>query len=142
MATYTALNVLSSAVEEPKYNQFGLITEIYTVAMPVTLSAGDTVNGPILPAGCYLYDVVLDSTALDSNATPTIVLEAGYTGSLAAFIAASTVAQHGGRQVSNVAGTLGFTASTPTQLLVTVATVAATKAAGTLRIAFTYTASP
>ena len=142
MATYTALNVLSSAVEEPKYVEVGLITEIYTVALPNTLSAGDTIDGPILPAGCYLYDVVLDSDDLDTNATPTILLEAGYSGHLAAFIAASTVAQHGGRGNSNVAGTLGFNATTATQLLVTVTTAAATMAAGTLRIALTYTASP
>ncbi len=142
MATWTATNVLTGAVETPKYVEIGVVTEIYSVALTTALANGDTILGPVLPAGCYITDVVVDSGALDSNGTPTIAFEAGYTGALGAFIAGSTVAQHGGVQFANVAGTMGFTASANTQILVTITTGAATAEAGTLRIRLSYTASP
>ena len=143
MANWIATNVLSGAVETPKYVEIGIITEIYTVALTTALANGDTIFGPTMPAGCYLMDVKVDVDQLDTNGTPLIAFEAGYTGALAAFIASgNATARTGGIQPANVHGTVGFTAATNTQVLVTVTAAAATAAAGTMRIALSYTASP
>lgn len=143
MATFIATDVLTGAVEVTKYVEIANVTEIYTIALPTTIVSGDTIKGPTIPAGNYLVDVIVDVDDLDSNGSPTIAFEAGYTSHLGAFIATgNTTAQAGGVQHANVAGTVGFTATTDTQILVTLTASPATGQAGTMRIAAVYTASP
>jgi len=140
MATWNAVNVLSGTTELPKYNAFGATVEQWKVTLTTALASGDTIVGPTLPAGCYLSNVKIDTGSLDSSAG--IVIEAGYTGALAAFIAASTIGQGGGIQSANVAGTVGFSATTNTQILVTTTHVATTALQGVMVIEISYTASP
>ena len=113
MATWNAVNVLSGTTELPKYNAFDHV-EQWKVTLTTALASGNTIVGPTLPAGCYLSNVKIDTGSLDSGAG--MVIEAGYTGALAAFIATSTIGQGGGIQSANVAGTLGFSATTNTQI--------------------------
>src|SRR5271165_4558910 len=132
MANWQATNVLTGAVEGPKYTEIGTIDEIWSVALTTALASGDTIFGPTMPAGCYLTNVTVDTGSLDSSTG--ITFEAGYTGHLAAFIAGSTVGQGGGIQGANVPGTVGFTATTNTQILVTTTHVATTPVAATMVI--------
>lgn len=142
MANWQTRNVLTSAVEGPKYNQIGLVTEIWSVALTTALANGDTILGPTIPANTYLFDVAVDVGQLDSNGSPTIAFEAGYVGALGAFIVGSTTARAGGIQTANVAGTVGYTATTNTQVVGTITTGAATAKAGTWVFRVTYTANP
>lgn len=139
--TWQMTNVLTGAPEGPKYTEVGTITEIWTVAVTTSLGNGDTLSGPVIPAGTYLQDVVVDTDDLDSATS--ITFECGYTGHLAAFIATSnTTMQTGGIQHANVKGTVGFTASTNTTVLITITAAAGTPVAGTVRLMVTYTANP
>ncbi len=144
MATWQAVNINPGAVEGPKYYEIGAIEEIWTVALPTALANGDTILGPTLPVGCWLTNVRVAVTQLDSNGTPTLTFEGGYTGALGAFFTGSTAAQgaNGGIQSATLPATLGFTATTPTQLLITITAGAATAKAGTMVVEITYTANP
>lgn len=147
MATWTMTNVLTGAVELPKYNDTGMIVEQYQVTLTTALANGDTIVGPTLPAGCYLSNVKVDTKSLDSGSG--IVFKVGYTGALAAFITGSTVGQAGGIQSANVAGTVGFTYApgsppipTNCPILATITTGAGTAVQGNFVMEITYTASP
>ncbi|MDE2471248.1 MAG: hypothetical protein KGL35_21570 [Bradyrhizobium sp.] len=143
MATWQGLNALSGQTELPKYNPTGAQVAIYTVALTTALANGDTIEGPVIPAGSYLQDIIVDTDQLDSNASATIAFESGYTGHLAAFIASgNTTARAGGIAHANVAGVVGATFPSDTQVLVTLTAGAATAKAGTMRICAVYTASP
>lgn len=142
MAVWQATNVLTGTIENPKYVEIGIITEIWKVALGTTLALNDTILGPVIPAGTYLDNVVIDTGQLDSNGSPAIVFKVGFTGTTAAFITGSTVGQAGGIQAANVAGTVGYTSTTNTTLLATISTAAATAKAGTFVMKVTYTASP
>ena len=141
MATIYATNVLTGTTELPKYNATGSITEIWVASLTTALASGDTIVGPTMPAGCYLENVVTDWDDIDSGSGATF--ECGYTSHLAAFIATGTTTPaSGGIQAANVAGTVGFTSTTDTQVLVTMTGTAGTPVAGKVRIKLSYTASP
>src|ERR1700742_5087519 len=139
MANWQATNVLTGAVEGPKYVEVGTVDEIWSVALTTALALNDVILGPVIPAGTYLDDVKLDCDDLDGATS--ITMSVGYASHTAAFITASTIARAGGIQGANVAGTIGFTSTTNTQVLVTITAAAGTPVAGTLRILVRYTAS-
>lgn len=139
MANINATNVVTGAVENPKYIQAGVITEIYSAAVTTSLAQNDTVTGPKIPANCTLLNVILDSDDLDSGTS--IKWDVGISGTAAKFISASTVSQAGGIATANVAGTVGYTPTSDTAVIAKVNTAAGTAVAGTIRIAIVYTAS-
>lgn len=135
MGNVSAVNILTGTPEVAKYIETGTPVEIWRMAVTTALASGDTIAGPILPANCYLVDCTVDCGAIGTGATFTV----GYQGAPAAFISAGAVnaVSH-----ANVSGALGYTATTPTQILLTMTGTAGTPAAGTIRIAVEYTASP
>lgn len=135
MGAVQAVNIQTGAREGAKYVQIGTPVEIWTAAVTTALASGDTISGPILPANNYLVDLTVDCGAIGTGATYTV----GYTGQPAAFLSAGAVNTVGH---ANVSGALGFTATTPTTILLTMTGTAGTPAAGTIRIAIEYTASP
>lgn len=143
MATWQGLNVNTGQVEGPKYDATGVTAAIYSVALTTALANGDVIEGPTVPAGVFLTDVVVDVASLDSNVTPTLTFECGTATTPAQFIASgNTTAQAGGVAHANVAGTVGTTFSTPTAIQVTITHAAATAKADTMTIMATYTATP
>lgn len=141
MGTVQALNVLTGTTEGAKYNATGNTSEIWAAATTTALAVTDTISGPIIPAGCYLVDVLVSWTDVDSATS--FVWGCGYVGALAAFIAAgNTTGQATGIAHANVAGAVGFTAATNTTVLVTIGATAGTPVAGTCTICVIYTASP
>lgn len=141
MAIWQATNVLTGAVEGPKYIETGVVTEIWSVLLTTALASGDTINGPVIPAGCYLDSFTVDTDSLDSSTG--VTFEAGYASHLAAFIkTGNATAQGGGIQGANAAGTVGFASTSNVTTLVTITHVATTAVQGTMRIKVTYTASP
>lgn len=141
MATLQATNILTGTTEGAKYNATGNTSEIWTVATTTALASGDTISGPIIPANTYVVDVIVSWTDVDSSTGATF--ECGYTGTLGAFIATgNTTPQTGGIVHANVAGAIGYTATTNTTVLVTMTATPTTAVAGTCRICAIYTPSP
>lgn len=140
MGTVTATNVATGAVEEVKYIETKTMSEIYSAATTTALAITDTIVGPSLPAGTFLWDVVVDWTDVDSAASFTWT--AGISGTLAKFISTSTVGQAAGIAHMNVGGNLGYSPAADTPVLVTITATAGTPVAGTCRISLIYTASP
>lgn len=142
MGTVTMTDVLSGAVEVPKYIQAGNMSEIYTAAVTTSLASGDLLLGPKIPAGCYLVDVVLDATDLDSAGTPAVTATVGISGTLAKFISTVTLGTAGNVTHMNVGGNLGYSPTTDTQVQVSITGTAGTAVAGTINLGVIYTASP
>lgn len=141
MANWQALNVLTNAVEGPKYIEVGVVVEIWKAALTTALANGDTILGPVIPAGVFVDGITVDVDQLDTGGG--ITFEVGYVGALAAFIASgNTTAQAGGIVGANVAGTVGLTFAVNTQVVATITHVATTPKAGNFRIKASYTASP
>lgn len=141
MATYQLTSVLSGTIELPKYIQIGVCTEIWALSLTTPLLLGDSLLGPTIPAGVYLDNVRVDTAQLDSGNL--IAFEVGYVGSLAAFIGSgNTTARLGGLVGANVAGTVGATFATNTQVVLTITTAPSVFVPGRLAISCSYTASP
>lgn len=141
MANWQAVNINTGTPEKPKYNAVGPTTELWVATLTTALASADTILGPTIPAGTYLTGVTIASDSLDSSTG--LTFEAGYTGTLGAFISTgNTTAQAGGIATMNVAAGKGYTATTDTQVLVTITHVATTPVAGKMRIEVTYLANP
>lgn len=140
MATFQAVNILTGTTEGVKYNATGVTSEIWTCPLTTAVVITDIISGPTLPAGCYITDVIISITDIDSATSALFTV--GYTGATAAFISSSSVGQTGGIVHANVAGAVGFSATTDTTVLVTITATAGTPVAGTIRICLNYTASP
>lgn len=111
------------------------------VAVTTSLAANDVLGLVVLPAEHEIVDFILDTTDLDSNATKTIKLDVGVVNADknnlvtdSELITESTVAQAGGVARSDTIKGLRLAASNANRTVgVKVATVAATKKAGTVR---------
>lgn len=142
MANITGTNPLTGVAPVVKSMPQGVVSSMIEAALPNTLAAADTVTCMTIPANAYLVDLVLECTDIDTNGTPTVVLDVGIASNDDLFIAASTIGQAGGVARCNVAGALQYTSTSDYTIIVTVDTVAATKAAGTLKLTATYTMDP
>jgi len=140
MANTNATNVKTGAVEVVKSYPEGVQVEIYSAAVTTAFAATDTITGPKIPAGAYLWDLILDVTDIDSGSTS--VLDVGISGTAQKFIAASTVGRAGGIARMSAAGTLGYSPTSDTAVIVTCNATANTAVAGTVTIGIAYTVSP
>lgn len=112
------------------------------VSLPNTLAANDIVQLAILPAGHKPVDAILEADDLDTNGNPTITVSIGVINSggtdLVAdtnFLTDSTVAQAGGVARAAVLKGLQLAATGSDRIVgAKITTVAATKAAGKLRL--------
>ncbi len=140
MAVWQATNILTGAIELPKYIQIGVFDQMWSVALTTALANGDTILGPTLEAGLFLSSVKIAVADLDSGGG--ILFEVGYAGSPAAFITPTTIGQTGGIVSLNVPSGLGFTSAVNTQIVVTITHAATVPVAGTMVIELSATASP
>lgn len=140
--TVTATNIKTTSAPEPQWHEHGGIVQIVTAAVANTLAQNDTIVGPSIPAGCYLTDVIVDATDLDSDGTPTVAFTVGIAGSLAKFISASAVATTGGIARMNVAAAAGYVPAADTPVLLTITATATAPEAGTIKMAVLYTQAP
>lgn len=143
MATFTGTSVKTSAsTEEPQWLHTGLSAVIMSAAVTDALTTNDVITGPYIPAGAYLVDVIVDTTDLDTDVSPTVEFTVGISGTAAKFISASSKATTGGIARMNVASALGYTPASDTQVILTVTAAATAAAAGTIKIGVIYTNSP
>lgn len=106
--TYKSAQVTAGLV---RGNWRGSNFTVYGTLTPGSAALGDVYQLCIVPNGYSIVSVTLDCAQLDSNGTPTVVLEVGDSGSAGRFITGSTVGKTGGIQFANVAGTIGYTYS-------------------------------
>jgi hypothetical protein len=120
----------------------GIRAALYDVSGSIsTWALNDTITFPALPKGAIVTDVrLLASTALDTNGSPTLHVEVGYSGAATAFLAATAFGSSSTLQVAGTPLSTPMTADTP--VIVTVSTAAATAAAGTLSLAIEYFVEP
>ena len=145
MSTFKSAQVSSAKV---RGNWRGADFTEYGIIAASEAALGDIFELVQIPNGYAIESVILDCDALDSNATPTLVLEVGDATTPGRFITASTVARKGGVQMANVAGATGYSYAIGTNpgqfsggnagatvLQAKVTTAAATFAAGSIRLA-------
>jgi len=78
-------------------------------ALTAALAAGDTISTPNLPNGATVLDVILSTSDLDTNGTPTITFDVGDAAVSNRYIAASNVGQAGGVARMNQPAAAPFT---------------------------------
>ncbi len=146
MATTKSAQVSSAKV---RGNYRGAdFTEFGEIAVSSAPAVGDIFELVQIPNGYAIESVILDCSAMDSNATPTLELEVGDAATPGRFISASGIAKAGGVQYANVAGATGYSYAIGTNngqfsggnagatvLQAQVTAAAATFAAGTIRLA-------
>jgi hypothetical protein len=101
-------------------------------------STSDTLNFFDLPPNSRVLMAVLESDDMDTNASPTITLNIGDSGSATRYFSASTVAQAGTASTALAAGGVGFKNTAKTRVTGVAQANAATGAAGTVRLAMLY----
>lgn len=110
------------------------------VAIPATgtgTALNDTIGLFVLPKNARLLGFRLQTDRLDTNGSPLLTLDVGYTASTQAWVAAwagasAAVTALSPNSVTPVIGALGYQPTVDTPIFVTVHAAAATKAAGTL----------
>lgn len=112
-----------------------------TIAVPASgagTALNDTLGLFVLPRAAIIRDLTIKTDQLDSNGSPTLTLDVGYTGTPQAFIAAwngAKTALSGGASPNTVSaktGAYGYQATADTPIFATVHAAAATAAAGNL----------
>jgi hypothetical protein len=83
--------------------------------------------------GFCVTGVLLSSTDVDTNGTPTVTMSLGDVGNPARFVAASTIGQTGGVTNTLAATGLGYVFPVDTDIFLRIPAAAATAAAGTVR---------
>lgn len=123
----------------------GVTVSVGTYAMPATgdgTALNDVIEMVKIPAGSTILDMTLTSTDIDTNATPLVGLQVGDGGSAARFIATSIIGRTGGMARLDQFAGVGHLYTVDDTIDVLIQAVAATKAAGTIRLAVTYTRDP
>lgn len=125
-----------------QWQEKGLQTQIATVTVADTAGADDTFVGPSIPAGHSLVGITLSCTDIDTDGSPTVTLSVGISGTAAKFISASTIGQGGGIARMSVGAALGYSPTSDTPVIVTIADAATAAAEGTLKLAVRTTRTP
>lgn len=120
-------------------------TECVAVAIvAVTTAMIDNTNDEVslfyLPKGAVVTGVQIYATDMDTNGTPTLAFDIGDSGDEDRLIAASTVGQAGTGNYTGLVAATGFLYkyTADTEIKAYVQAVAATGAAGTLKVAVRY----
>jgi hypothetical protein len=141
MATYNATRMAPGI--QPKFLPTGDLAVFSQFQTTAGLATGDVINMMTVPAGAYITGVTFDCDKLDSNGSPTIVLNVGDGTNTQRFIKNSAIGQAGGFGIPNVPAVLGFQYQALTTILVQVGTGAATGVVGAfIRLVLNYSMDP
>jgi hypothetical protein len=121
----------------PSANVLMAATVSYSIAT-TELELDDIVQMVKVPAGATVYDVILVSTDVDTNGTPTAKFDVGDGADDDYYIAASTIPQAGGIVRSNALTAKPKTYTVDDTIDLHVDTAAATAAAGTVSLTVIY----
>lgn len=138
MATYNSPDVANNVPT----STHGLAGNVKVKRTVVTCTASpattDTLNFFDLPAGARIHYALLQSSDMDSNGSPTLTLNVGYTGSAAALFSASTVGQAGTLAAETSVTAQDLLLTTKTRITGTAQANAATGVAGTVTLTVLY----
>lgn len=96
MTTYASTNTGAANAVPGVGDGHGLKAVVGVFSLTAALAANDVIQSPTIPKGATIIDVIVSSTDLDTNGTPTITFDVGYSADADYFIAASTMPQTGG----------------------------------------------
>ena len=115
--------------------------ESAVVALTTALALNDVINFFYLPMGATIRGASLRaSTPLDTNGSPTLTIDVGYTGSTAAIYSQSLAGSSAtGSDGNPLFAELDVQLTADTLIFATVHAAGATKAAGSLRLKIDYT---
>ena len=137
MATYSATNYTRKPVVSHGLSG-DLKAAFFEVACTAAPSTSDTINFGYVPAGARIIQAVLESTDMDTNATPTLAINVGDSGDADRLFAASTVGQTGALSTATAVTGAGYKYDTETLITGVAQANAATGAAGTLYLSLLY----
>lgn len=140
MATFQSSKVASTVQSR---DHIGLTVQYASYTFSSAPALNDVVEMVKVPSGATIFDIILSSTDMDTNGTPTITLGVGDGSSASRFISGSTVAQAGGvvylsddANAANAGFLYQYTADDTIDVKVTAGP--ATGAAGTIKLAVFY----
>lgn len=135
MATYQSSMVAEGVMARANAGET-CVSASYTFT--ATPALNDVVQMVKIPAGAKILDIVLTSTDIDTNGSPTVVLDVGDGSDTDRFIDGSTIGRTGGVERLNAhAGHLyEYTADDTIDVLIQAGP--ATGAVGTFKLAVTY----
>lgn len=110
----------------------------FEVATTAALTTSDVINFGYLPANARVLSMTLEATDIDTNASPTIALNVGDSGSATRFFSASTVGQAGTASVASAVSGLHYKTTDKTLIVGAPSANAATGVAGTIYLSVLY----
>lgn len=145
---YTNQTSGSSRVPIPTGGSFAgsLVTQQCTIAVPSSgngTALNDTLGLFVLPARAILRSFSLKTDRLDSNGSPTLTLDVGYTGTPQAFVAAwagaaTALVAGAPNSVEATSAAYGYQPTVDTPIFATVHAAGSTKGAGNLVATMNY----
>ena len=142
MAVFNPTGGAPAARSTPSHGLKGALKSAsQATAVTTALALNDTINFFYLPAGATIRSAILRaSVPLDSNGSPTLTIDVGWTGTAAGLFSASLAgsAANGNDSIPVYAG-LGTQFTADTLIFATVHAAGATKVAGALLLTVEYT---
>lgn len=96
MATFKATRVGSPDLKPGPGDAQSLKCAVSQYSLAAALALSDVIEGPLIPKGATIVDVMVTATDLDTGGSPSITLDVGYGVDPDYFVAASTTGQAGG----------------------------------------------
>lgn len=127
---------------QPQQGLLGAARNTKTFGRRVNLATTDLALNAVtaafrVPAGFTVTGIIAVASDMDTNATPTLALSVGDSGSATRHLSSSTIGQ-AGTSTQTIASTgLLYSYTADTDILVTASTASATAAAGTLDLYLT-----
>lgn len=130
MATYNSSKITAGA---PARANAGETILHGTVTLTAAAANSDIVKFFKAPAGFIVSDVILSSTDIDTNGSPTVTIDVGDADDVDKLIDGSTIGRAGGIDRMNVTTGMQYTYTADTEVYATILTVA-TGATGTIKL--------
>mgnify|MGYP000184425142 CR=1 FL=1 len=138
MPTYSS-PAISNANPYRAHGESGMVqTAVATITCTAAPATTDPLQFFYLPANSRVVGGWLSASDMDTNASPTIALNIGDSGSASRYFAASTVAQAGTAATALAVGGLGYLNTAKTLVTGVASNNAATGAAGTVTLCLQY----
>ena len=138
MATYSSSQYTNN-IPAAMHGMSGDLKVAYaSITCTAAPSTTDTINFFYLPAGARVVLAILEASDMDTNASPTITLNVGDSGSATRYFSASTVAQAGTLSSAIATGGHGYSNTSKTLVTGVAQANAATGAAGTIELTMFY----
>ena len=134
MATYNSDQIANNNQRVGSHTGLGIFPLYATITTTAALTTADTLNAFVIPKGCRVLYMMLKSSDVDTNASPTIALNVGDSGSATRFFSASTVGQAGTAAAATAVGGIGYLTTADTLVTIVPSANAATGVAGTVEL--------